>query len=83
MDRFRATAGGTGTFPVLGVLILIATAPALAAPTEKGRTIKAPGATLYIEVLGTAGGVPLVVVNGGPGFDHTYEHVTVPGTTSA
>ncbi len=83
MDRFRATAVGTGTSRVLGVLFLMAATPAWAAPTEKGRTIRAPGATLYVEVLGTAGGVPLVVVNGGPGFDHTYEHVTVPGTTSA
>ena len=23
------------------------------------------------------------MVNGGPGFDHTYEHAAVPGTTSA
>lgn len=56
---------------------------AAAAPAEKGQTFQAPGATLYLEVLGTAAGVPLVVVNGGPGFDHSYEHATVPGTTSA
>ncbi|MEO7734492.1 MAG: alpha/beta fold hydrolase, partial [Kofleriaceae bacterium] len=56
---------------------------AAAAPAEKGQTFQAPGATLYVEVLGTAAGVPLVVVNGGPGFDHTYEHAAVPGTTSA
>ena len=42
---------------------------------------KAPGATLYVEVLGpapgtVAGAVPLVVVNGGPGFDHAYLHVS-------
>jgi len=54
-----------------------------AAPAEKGQTFQAPGATLYVEVLGTGAGVPLIVVNGGPGFDHTYEHATVPGTTSA
>jgi len=54
-----------------------------AAPAEKGQTFQAPGATLYVEVIGTAAGVPLVVVNGGPGFDHTYEHATVPGVTSA
>jgi proline iminopeptidase len=38
---------------------------------------------LYVEVLGTAPGVPVMVVNGGPGFDHTYVHATVPGATSA
>jgi proline iminopeptidase len=58
-------------------------APAGAAAPEKGETFQAPGATLYLEVLGTAAGTPLVVVNGGPGFDHTYEHATVPGTVSA
>lgn len=57
-------------------------AVAEAAPAEKGQTFEAPGATLYVEVLGS-GGVPLIVVNGGPGFEHTYEHATVPGTTSA
>ncbi|HET7499677.1 MAG TPA: alpha/beta fold hydrolase [Kofleriaceae bacterium] len=56
---------------------------ATAAPPEKGQTIQAPGASLYVEVLGTTAGVPLIVVNGGPGFDHTYEHAAVPGTTSA
>ena len=66
-----------------GLIVLLLPALAVAAPPEKGQTFEAPGATLYVEVLGTAAGVPLVVVNGGPGFDHTYEHATVPGTTSA
>src|SRR3954465_13242303 len=65
------------------VICMLVPALAAAAPAEKGATFKAPGATLYVEVLGTATGVPLVVVNGGPGFDHTYEHAAVPGTTSA
>jgi len=69
--------------PGLGVLaVLLVPALAAAAP-EKGQTFQAPGATIYVEVLGTAAGVPLVVVNGGPGFDHTYEHAAMPGTTSA
>ncbi|HEU4728624.1 MAG TPA: alpha/beta fold hydrolase [Kofleriaceae bacterium] len=63
--------------------LLLVPALAAAAPPEKGQTIQAPGATLYVEVLGTTAGVPLIVVNGGPGFDHTYEHAAVPGTTSA
>ena len=65
--------------------LLVVLVPALvaAAPPEKGQTFQAPGATIYVEVLGTAAGAPLVVVNGGPGFDHTYEHVAMPGTTSA
>jgi proline iminopeptidase len=66
-----------------GLVVLLIPALAAAAPPEKGQTFQAPGATLYVEVLGTAAGAPLVVVNGGPGFDHTYEHAAVPGTTSA
>jgi proline iminopeptidase len=66
-----------------GVIGFLVPALAWAAPAEKGAAFQAPGATLYVEVLGSGGGVPLVVVNGGPGFDHTYEHAAVPGTTSA
>jgi hypothetical protein len=65
------------------LFVLLVPALTAAAPPETGQTFQAPGATLYVEVLGTAGGAPLVVVNGGPGFDHTYEHVTMPGATSA
>jgi proline iminopeptidase len=68
------------TAPLVALLV---PALAAAAPPEKGQTFPAPGATLYVEVLGSGAGVPLIVVNGGPGFDHTYEHAAVPGTTSA
>ena len=64
----------------------LASSSALAAPTlppEKGHTVQAPGAMIYIETLGSAGGAPLIVVNGGPGFDHTYEHAAMPGISSA
>jgi proline iminopeptidase len=66
-----------------GLVVLLVPALAAAAPPEKGQTFQAPGATLYVEVIGTTAGVPLLVVNGGPGFDHTYEHAAAPGTTSA
>jgi proline iminopeptidase len=46
------------------------------AQTENGITFEAPGATIYYEVLGAGLGTPLVVVNGGPGFDHTYLHLS-------
>ena len=72
------------TLPRLPALaVLLVPALAAAAPPENGKTFQAPGATIYVEVLGSAAGVPLVVVNGGPGFDHTYEHIAMPGTTSA
>jgi proline iminopeptidase len=83
MDRLPPAPGRTLTSGIFGLTLLVAATQVRAAPTEKGQTFRAPGATLYVEVLGTAGDVPLVVVNGGPGFDHTYEHATVPGTTSA
>ena len=37
-----------------------------------GRLIDGPAGKLYVEVRGNAPGRPLLVVNGGPGFDHGY-----------
>ncbi|MBZ5522863.1 MAG: alpha/beta fold hydrolase [Acidobacteriia bacterium] len=47
-----------------------------AAREEKGAQFEAKGATIYYEVIGSGPATPLVVVNGGPGFDHTYLHVS-------
>ena len=58
------------------VSLLAAGAPALAkpaTPSGAGGTFTANGVTIWYEVRGGASGAPLVVVNGGPGFDHTYE----------
>jgi len=55
----------------LSLPLLAAEAPG---PSESGKTFEVPGATLYYEVRGTAAGLPLVLVNGGPGSDHTYLH---------
>ena len=41
---------------------------------ESGHTIAGPGGDLYVEVRGQASGVPLFMVNGGPGFAHNYVH---------
>ncbi|HET9950284.1 MAG TPA: alpha/beta fold hydrolase [Candidatus Eisenbacteria bacterium] len=43
-----------------------------AAPSGPGKTFQAPGATIWYEARGNAGGRPLIMVNGGPGFDHNY-----------
>lgn len=44
-----------------------------AKPSGPGATFTVPGgATLWYEVRGNASGRPLVMVNGGPGFDHEY-----------
>ena len=43
-----------------------------AAPSGAGARCETGGTTLWYEVRGSAAGRPLVMVNGGPGFDHTY-----------
>ena len=55
--------------------VLLAAIPALARD-ENGTTFEGKSATIYYEVLGSGSNTPLIVVNGGPGFDHTYEHVS-------
>src|SRR5262245_27211089 len=44
-----------------------------AAPSGPGATFSTSGTTIWYEVRGTTPGRPFVIVNGGPGFDHTYE----------
>ena len=51
-------------------------APAISAREENGKTFETPGATIYYEVTGSGAGTPLVVVNGGPGFEHSYMHIS-------
>ncbi|MEQ1832517.1 MAG: alpha/beta hydrolase [Candidatus Eisenbacteria bacterium] len=49
--------------------------PVLATPAATsgaGQRVDAHGVSLWYEVRGNAAGRPLVMVNGGPGFDHTY-----------
>lgn len=42
--------------------------------TEKGQRFDTGGVSIYYEILGGGTRTPLVVVNGGPGFDHVYMH---------
>jgi proline iminopeptidase len=57
-------------------LFIAMAAAAVAADPENGKLFDGPGATIYYEVIGSGQGTPLVVVNGGPGFDHTYLHLS-------
>jgi proline iminopeptidase len=57
----------------IGILLLVAL-PLLA--QENGKTFPGPGGSLYFEVRGGGSGTPLILVNGGPGFDHMYLHVS-------
>src|SRR5580704_2338202 len=60
----------------LAIWSLVCVAPALAAHEENGQTFDAPGGKIYYEVTGSGSGLPLIMVNGGPGFDHTYLHIS-------
>ena len=61
----------------LFALSLVLIAPrahaASAAPSGPGHVIQNRGVKLWYEVRGSQTGRPLVLVNGGPGFDHNYE----------
>jgi proline iminopeptidase len=62
-------------FAVLIALLCFA-ASAFAAATEDGQTIDLPdGGKLYYHVTGGGSGTPLVILNGGPGFDHSHMHI--------
>jgi len=52
--------------------MLLALAGVAVAAEPAGRLIDGPAGKLYVEVRGNAPGRPLLVVNGGPGFDHGY-----------
>lgn len=65
----------------LAICAFVSSAPARAAHEEKGQTFDGPGGKLYYEVTGSGAGMPLVVVNGGPGFDHTYLHISTAWDT--
>ncbi|HSM71626.1 MAG TPA: alpha/beta hydrolase [Anaerolineales bacterium] len=38
--------------------------------------VKTADSTIYYERTGASSGMPLFMINGGPGFDHTYFHVS-------
>src|SRR5262245_40856162 len=59
----------------LALFASLAASPTPAAPAQPsgaGLRFDTGQSTLWYEVRGTASGRPLVMVNGGPGFDHTY-----------
>jgi proline iminopeptidase len=47
---------------------------AVAGAEERGASFETNGVTLWYEVTGGGTGTPLVLANGGPGFDHAYLH---------
>lgn len=63
--------GRRGSHLVAAAVVLLLTGGAGAAEPA-GRLIDGPAGKLYVEVHGNAPGRPLLIVNGGPGFDHGY-----------
>ena len=49
---------------------------------ESGKLFQGQNISLYYEVRGAKSGTPLIVVNGGPGVDHTYMHFTLQRTSA-
>jgi proline iminopeptidase len=70
-------------FLIVGLLGAAALSAAVAPPETNGKVLDVAGVRLYYEVLGGGPGTPLVVVNGGPGFDHAYLHVSDAWNTLA
>lgn len=54
------------------VLLLLAPWGPVAAADPPGTTFDTGGVTIWYEVRGSGNGTPLIVANGGPGFDHNY-----------
>ncbi|HEU4382139.1 MAG TPA: alpha/beta fold hydrolase [Anaeromyxobacteraceae bacterium] len=66
---------GTRLFAMATCLVgFAAWAASAGTPEEKGSTFETAGLSIWFEVLGDGPGTPLVVANGGPGFDHGYMH---------
>jgi proline iminopeptidase len=60
------------------LLLILVALPLAAADTETGKTFETNGVTIWYEIRGAGNGTPLIIVNGGPGFDHVYTHLGDP-----
>lgn len=76
--QLRRLAAGSASVWVLAAAFSSSSMRAAAdsGAAEQGSLVKAPGAQLYVERRGGGAALPLVVVNGGPGFDHNYLHAS-------
>ncbi len=54
------------------LLLVLTVGPRVTAGDPPGATLETGGVTIWYEVRGSGSGTPLVVANGGPGFDHNY-----------
>ncbi len=58
------------------LLVVTAVRPAAAEPKEKMQFASVRGRPVAYHVLGSAPGAPLLFINGGPGFDHSFHHLS-------
>ncbi len=58
------------------LLLVTAVGPAAAGPKEKIQFASVRGRPVAYHVLGTAGRPPLLFINGGPGFGHSFHHLS-------
>ncbi len=61
---------------LLFTAVLVTAVSLAAADNHPGQTFKNGDVTIYYEILGSGAGTPLFLANGGPGFDHTYLHLS-------
>src|SRR5258705_27175 len=52
--------------------------PSLSSGQEEfdGESFESAGTRIHYEVIGKGARSPIIVINGGPGFDHTYLHLS-------
>lgn len=67
----------SGKIFIIILMCHLSSLPALGQKFDSGNYFPGQGATLYYEIGGAKTGTPLLVINGGPGIDHTYMHSTL------
>lgn len=62
--------------PLPSCAVLLLVLPTVAVAQTKGHLLQTGDVMIYYETLGSKQGTPLIVINGGPGFDHTYLQIS-------
>ena len=62
----------------MAFICVFATLPLLSSGQEKfdGRSFESKGTRIHFEVVGKGARSPIIAINGGPGFSHTYLHLS-------
>jgi proline iminopeptidase len=67
-----------GSRATMAFICVFATLPLLSSGQEKfdGRSFESTGTRIHFEVVGKGARSPIIAINGGPGFSHTYLHLS-------